>query len=83
MARTLGLIAPYTPLPKPSLIAKRLAAGTYQVTSIGLEKQCNSCTEFWPADTEFWFPQPGRATGLHYMCRACYAEWKAARTKAA
>ena len=45
----------------------------------GPEKLCTRCDEWWPADTEFFYPQADAAGGLFYWCKACYAEWKRGR----
>ena len=40
----------------------------------GTEKFCAKCDEWWPADLEFFFNDPGGAVGLFYCCKACYRE---------
>lgn len=45
-------------------------------SNIGREKKCPKCTEFWPADTEFFHSVPSNASGLNGWCKACYAEWQ-------
>lgn len=40
------------------------------------EKWCPRCSEYWPADPEFFFAKNGRGDGLFYCCKACYLEWK-------
>lgn len=38
------------------------------------ERQCHSCFEWWPADTEFFSAAPGNPPdGLSELCRACSA----------
>ncbi|WP_343590129.1 hypothetical protein [Paracidovorax wautersii] len=46
-------------------VAERLKGG---------EKLCNKCGEWWPADTEFFFGDPGGIGGLYHCCKACYYE---------
>lgn len=46
---------------------------------LGTEKLCTRCNEWWPADLEFFYSQPGRAANLSHCCKACYREWFAAR----
>lgn len=41
----------------------------------GQEKLCTRCDEWWPADLEFFFSDPGGVAGLFYCCKACYREW--------
>lgn len=40
----------------------------------GPEKFCPKCNEWWPADREFFFGDPGGVAGLFYCCKACYRE---------
>lgn len=37
-------------------------------------KLCKKCNEEWPADTAFFYAQPGAAYGLAHCCKACYVE---------
>ena len=64
----------YCPIPAPPVLRKRLAEGRYVFTDLGLELRCPACGDYWPADTEFFFPQPGKTGGLHCYCKACYRE---------
>lgn len=38
------------------------------------ELLCTRCNEHWPADTEFFYSDRSRPSGLAGMCKACYAE---------
>lgn len=40
----------------------------------GTEKLCTKCSEWWPADSEFWYSDRNGVLGLNYCCKACYAE---------
>lgn len=67
----------FCPLWKPGLVQQRVLRGKAQTNAIGeLEKACSSCKEFWPADTEFFYPQSSARDGLHTWCKACYLEWR-------
>lgn len=72
----------YCPVPPASVRAKRLRSGKYRLGSLGLEIYCPRCADYWPADTEFFFPA-NRATGLNTYCKACFIEWRAERRKKA
>lgn len=37
-------------------------------TSLGIEAMCTKCKEYWPYDSEFFYPHKG---GLHAQCKAC------------
>jgi len=50
-----------------------------RTTIDGQEKFCTRCDEWWPADIEFFFSDPGGVGGLFYCCKACFAEYKLAR----
>lgn len=39
---------------------------------VGRMLKCFRCKEFWPADTEFYFPLINAGKGLHSHCKACY-----------
>lgn len=45
-----------------------------RTTELGQEKFCRRCSEWWPADREFWYPSRDGVLGLFYCCKACYAE---------
>lgn len=64
----------YCPIPPADLLARRLASGKYRMTALGLEAHCCACDDYWPADTEFFYPIPSKRTGLHEYCKACYLE---------
>ena len=44
-------------------------AREHQQTDIGDEVQCAKCSDFWPADSEFFYMRAGRP---HSWCKACY-----------
>jgi hypothetical protein len=47
---------------------------TYSIDAeLGRVKLCPKCREWWPADTEFYFPDRAR-NGLQSWCRACWSE---------
>lgn len=46
-----------------------------RTTIDGPEKFCTRCSEWWPADREFFHAYPSGAAGLFYCCKACYSEW--------
>ena len=43
-------------------------------TELGVERQCNSCLEWWPLDAEFFYRQPNGFLGFQGMCKACRGE---------
>lgn len=59
----------------PAYPARRRAVGirkgTFRIAEGELEKHCPQCGEWWPADTEFFFPLRQGAE-LHSSCKACY-----------
>lgn len=67
---------------RPELIYRRLASGVFQITDLGLEKRCSKCREYFPADNEFFYPNGGSPDGLCDWCKACYQQWKLARSQA-
>lgn len=48
------------------------------ITELGEERQCTSCGEFWPADTEFSELRKSSRDGLSQRCIACTKarEWR-------
>lgn len=66
----------YCPIPSQAIRAHRLRTGKYQLTSLGLELKCSRCPDYWPADTEFFYPLKTDAGGLHIWCKACFVEWR-------
>ncbi|MBZ0104005.1 MAG: hypothetical protein K8H84_00090 [Sulfuricella denitrificans] len=66
----------YCPPFTPSVIDKRVSAGRFIFTELGLEKRCSTCGEFFPADTEFFFSQKSRPEGISCACKACIVEGK-------
>ena len=67
-------MSPFCPPFTPSVIDKRVSAGRFIFTELGLEKRCSTCGEFFPADTEFFFSQASRPEGLSTYCKACYLD---------
>lgn len=65
-----GFYCPYDPA---RTLARVLRAPRHRLSQWGLEKQCCRCSEWWPADTEFYFATEQRGA-THCHCRACYAE---------
>lgn len=55
-------------------------AGGKAGVDIGDEKQCITCGEFWPADTEFFEPKLKTRDRLSSRCIACCKEgiWSSA-----
>ncbi|AVX13837.1 MULTISPECIES: hypothetical protein [Pseudomonadaceae] len=47
------------------------------------EQTCTKCGESWPADTEFFFADKGKARGLSHTCKACFEELPSVRAKRA
>lgn len=66
-------LTPHCPIPSPATLARGLRTGSYAVTGIGLERRCSNCSDYWPADTEFFWSSPGTGAGLHCWCKACYS----------
>lgn len=50
----------------------RLTGSCTRQTVDGLEKWCPRCSEWWPADSEYFWLSPKSPTGLFYCCKACY-----------
>jgi len=46
-------------------------------TPEGTERRCSRCTEWWPADGEFF--NKGQGNTLQSWCRACMSEARKAR----
>lgn len=44
-----------------------------------VEKTCSKCHEQWPADTEFFYREPGNRDGLRDECIACKANYDRCR----
>lgn len=51
----------------------------YDDPELGPTRRCPRCEEYWPLDAEFWVRDRGRADGFGPYCRACTAEWVAAK----
>lgn len=67
----------YTPLIKSGLTELRIKRGKARIDEFyGLEKYCPKCGEFWPQDTEFWFPSKRQPDGLQCWCKGCQNEGK-------
>ncbi len=77
MSRVDELQGAWCPLFSPQQVAVELGRGRMQISSIGLERRCSACKEYWPADTEFFYAAIGRSEGLSWWCKACYRDWKA------
>ncbi len=60
--------------PAPKLLQLRTERGAYKNGEDGLEKRCNKCLEYWPADSEFFYASCRRPDGLIETCKACYQE---------
>ncbi len=73
------LAGAYCPLVPAARLARWLQRGKYIYTALGLERLCNHCGEFWPADTEFFYSVPSQPGGLNEWCKACYRDWRDAR----
>lgn len=58
----------YCPIPSQAIRAHRLRTGKYKLGPIGLEARCSLCRDYWPADTEFFYPLKTDASGLHIWC---------------
>ena len=44
-----------------------------------VEKTCSKCHEQWPADTEFFYREPGNRDGLRDECIACKSSYDSCR----
>lgn len=64
------------PVYTQSFIEAGVRSGKFVVTEIGLEKLCTLCGDYWPADTQFFYPKAGK---LSSECKACAAEKAMAR----
>lgn len=62
-----------SPLITARLIRMGLKSGKLMITSLGLERRCPQCGEFWPYDTEF-FHLCGGGANLTGWCKACLSE---------
>ena len=58
-------------------VARLVASGRYRMGEDGLEKRCTKCSEWLPADTEFFYPS--NRGGLHPWCAFCYREDRKAK----
>lgn len=47
------------------------------------EQTCTKCNESWPADTEFFFADKGKALGISHTCKACFEELPSVKAKRA
>ena len=44
---------------------------------LGKERWCPRCSEWWPADGEFFYTTGNAGSGqLMGWCKACYTEWR-------
>lgn len=56
---------------------RHIKSGKYRHAEDGsLERHCNKCDEYWPADSEFFFSAGSKGDGLTNWCKACYVEWR-------
>lgn len=62
--------------PSPEVLQRRMLKGIYRVEPDGLYKRCPRCSEYWPADTEFFYSAKREPDGLNIWCKACYIEWR-------
>jgi hypothetical protein len=70
----------YTPVKAARLARRTDSRSAYQLNGDGdIEKRCGKCKEWWPADTEFFYPKASTSGGLHDWCKACYIHWKESR----
>jgi len=63
---------PWCPLLPMELIDRLIKKGRYRLVDGEWEKFCPRCSDWWPADTEFF--HPFKPYGLQYVCKACEAE---------
>lgn len=61
----------FSPAFQAKQLERRLTKGGYRMIDGELEKRCPACKEWWPADTEFFFPLR-QGGDLHSSCKACY-----------
>lgn len=47
------------------------------------EQTCTKCNESWPADTEFFFADKGKALGISNTCKACFEELPSVKARRA
>jgi hypothetical protein len=64
----------FSPIWPNNLTRNRLNNGIAIFTEAGREKRCSKCKEYWPADTEFFYPAKRELDGLNPWCKACYRE---------
>jgi hypothetical protein len=57
-----------------NLLKIRLNSGKAIFSTVGLEKRCSRCCDYWPADSEFFYTVPSKADGLNDWCKACCNE---------
>ena len=61
--------------PPQHTLERRLQRGEYQFQVDGLYKLCTRCSDYWPADSEFFYASKS-PDGLTSWCKACYIEWR-------
>ncbi|PHS48669.1 MAG: hypothetical protein COB05_05365 [Marinobacter sp.] len=49
-----------------------------KTTEIGDERLCNTCGEYWPDDSEFFYMKKGKC---QQPCKACYAQLPSKRAR--
>jgi len=70
----------YCPVIPRAVLRERLLIGKLTITGIGLEKKCGCCDEYWPCDTQFFYPNHSTSPDrLSNWCKACFME-KTARS---
>jgi hypothetical protein len=67
-------LVPECPHPGPFCRWHISQSERWRNTELGLERQCSTCDEWWPADREFFF--------THWLCRACEYEASNVRRRA-
>ena len=64
----------FSPIWSSNLIRLKLERGSIRFSDeLGRELKCTSCSDFLPADTEFFNSCKSKPTGLNSWCRACYS----------
>ena len=66
--------APACPVVPPQKVRAAIAKGNLRLTDRGGERWCPGCSEWWPADTEFWHLASSKQMGLQTYCRACMSD---------
>jgi hypothetical protein len=77
--RNMDISGPYVPVAYRAQLCRELRRCVARIEGEVIERYCKVCDDWWPSDTEFFNSTGG---GLHYMCRACFAEWRSIRLAA-